>query len=85
MVQDRNIEVGNMNMNEDSSIHIRYDGESYTLTFNDLEIDNTAPDNTIKSAIVEYLNLLDNDAFDKYVIEHHDNGDITVRPEAVFG
>lgn len=80
----RNIEVGDTNI-VDNTIHIRYDGTSHDYPINELGIDTTTPDNMVKQAMVNWLDLDNEDALDKYVIEHHDNGDITVRPEAVFG
>jgi hypothetical protein len=86
----RNIELGdevNTNINttvEDNHIHVRHDGISNDISLNDLELGADTPDIEVKNITANWLDL-EEDAFEKYVIERHENGDMTLRPEAVFG
>jgi len=83
-----------------STIHIRYDGQSYEENFEDVfredrlqaigianpaqvNSQNVSADN-VKNAIAEFLDINISDLED-YEVEFHKDGNITVRPAAVFG
>ena len=86
----RNIELGDeVNIAtatpvEESKIHVRYNGISNELALNDLEVAANTPDAEVKTVVANWLDIGE-DSFEKYVIERHENGDMTMRPEAVFG
>ncbi len=65
-------------------VHIRFEGRSYRIPANALDVGSLSTDNEIRQALARYLNVHVN-KFAAYVVERHDNGNITVRPEAVFG
>lgn len=66
------------------TIHVRFAGNSYRFEGNEIDVGNLSSDNEIKSALARRLQVEDA-KFSAYVVERHDNGNITVRPEAVFG
>ena len=65
-------------------LHVRFEGKSFDLPLTQLDIGNTSNDRQIRTALAEYLDVGEN-RFRNYVVEVHENGNITVRPEAVFG
>ena len=65
-------------------IHIRFAGQSYRLGANELDLGNLSSDNEIKQALARHFRVPVG-KLTAYVVERHDNGNITVRPEAVFG
>ena len=72
-----------MNMTE-PLLHIRYGGRSYDVPLHDLDIGPASSDDQIRRAVAAYLE----EPLSKlrpFVVERHDNGNVTIRPEAVFG
>lgn len=83
-----------------SSIHIRYDGQTYEEDFEEvfredrlesIGISNASLVNSqnvsadnVKTAVAEFLDI-DIDELVDYEVEFHKNSNITVRPSAVFG
>jgi hypothetical protein len=67
-----------------SVVHIRFDGRSLDLPQSDLDVGAASSDNEIKRALARYLEVPEAKLRD-YVIDRHDTGNMTVRPEAVFG
>ena len=65
-------------------LHIRFEGRSFDIPFNDLDIGLISSDLEIKRALGEFLNV-NSAKFTHYVIDRHETGNMTVRPEAVFG
>ena len=65
-------------------LHIRFEGRSYDLPLADLDLGALSSDSDVRKALVTYLNVPDQ-ALKYYVVERHANGNMTVRPEAVFG
>lgn len=65
-------------------LHIRFEGRSYDLPLADLDLGALSSDEDVRRALVGYLNIPAG-ALKHYVIERHANGNMTVRPEAVFG
>lgn len=65
-------------------IHIRFQGQSWRLEARDLNIGNHSSDQQIKQALAQHFDVPVG-KFAAYVIERHENGNMTVRPEAVFG
>lgn len=65
-------------------VHVRFDGRSYTVPATDLNVDVRADDMAIRVAMAAYFDVAV-EKFAFYVIERYANGNITVRPEAVFG
>lgn len=65
-------------------VHIRFEGRSLDIPQGDLDIGPAAGDNDIKAALARHLEVPVARLRD-YVIDRHDTGNLTVRPEAVFG
>jgi hypothetical protein len=65
-------------------VHIRFEGRSADIPQSDLDVGAASSDNEIKRALARYLETPEAKLRD-YVIDRHDTGNMTVRPEAVFG
>lgn len=65
-------------------VHIRFDGRSLDVPQGDLDVGQASSDNEIKRVLAGYLNV-SQDRLRDYVIDRHETGNMTVRPEAVFG
>jgi hypothetical protein len=65
-------------------VHIRFEGRSLDIPQTDLDVGPASSDNDIRRALAGYLEVPEA-KFRDYVIDRHDTGNLTVRPEAVFG
>jgi hypothetical protein len=65
-------------------VHIRFEGRSVDVPQGDLDVGAASSDNEIKRALARYLETPEAKLRD-YVIDRHETGNMTVRPEAVFG
>jgi hypothetical protein len=65
-------------------VHIRFEGRSLDIAEGDLDVGAASSDNEIKRALARYLEVPEGKLRD-YVIDRHETGNLTVRPEAVFG
>lgn len=65
-------------------LHVRFEGRSWNLLLSDLDLGPLSSDDEVRHALARYLDVPPG-SFKVYVVEHHGNGNITVRPEAVFG
>ena len=65
-------------------VHIRFEGKSQDIPVGELDIGRASTDEQIKSAVAGFLDV-GVEKLENYVIERHENGNYTVRPEAVFG
>ena len=69
----------------DRQVHVRHDGQSWDLTFDELDIGDLSSDQDVKVAVARHLDVpvgkLNNFALDR----NADTGDVTLRPQAVFG
>jgi hypothetical protein len=65
-------------------VHIRFEGRSLDVSQSDLDVGAASSDNEIKRALARYLET-DESTLRDYVVDRHDTGNMTVRPEAVFG
>ncbi len=65
-------------------LHIRFEGRSYDLPLAELDLGNLSSDDDVRRVLAGYLGVAERD-LKSYVIERHANGNMTVRPEAVFG
>ena len=68
----------------DNLIHIRFDGRSQDIAQGELDIGQASSDGEIKRALARFLEVPEA-RFRDYVIDRHETGNMTVRPEAVFG
>ena len=65
-------------------VHIRFEGRSLDVPQSDLDVGAASSDNEIKRALARHLETHESSLRD-YVVDRHDTGNMTVRPEAVFG
>ena len=65
-------------------LHIRIAGQSQDLALHNLGLNQYSQDKHIRQALARHLDL-SRKMLNGYVIERHANGNMTVRPEAVFG
>ena len=65
-------------------IHIRFDGHSVDVPLSALGVSEAAGDENIKQAAARYLEVPAARLQD-YVIDRHESGNVTIRPQAVFG
>jgi hypothetical protein len=66
------------------TVHVRYAGKSYDLPFEDLALAEKSVDDDIREALARHFDV-SLATFHGFVIERHRTGNVTVRPEAVFG
>ena len=65
-------------------LHIRFDGKSADIPLGDLDVGRVSSDGDVKVAVARYLDV-PVEKFRHYVVDRHETGNLTVRPEAVFG
>ncbi|WP_425399514.1 hypothetical protein [Aeoliella sp.] len=65
-------------------LHIRFDGRSFDIPLADLDVGALSSDRELKQALGGYLDVRP-DRLRDYTIDRHETGNLTVRPEAVFG
>jgi hypothetical protein len=65
-------------------VHIRFEGRSIDVPQADLDVGLVSSDSDVKRALARYLETPESSLRD-YVVDRHDTGNMTVRPEAVFG
>ena len=65
-------------------LHVRFEGRSVDVALSDLDVGDLSTDLEVKGAIARYLDVAEQ-RFRHYAIDRHATGNLTVRPEAVFG
>ena len=65
-------------------LHVRIQGRSREIALDLLDISQASPDDLVKEAVARFMELSPA-LFVHTVVERHDNGNMTLRPEAVFG
>ena len=76
--------VGQMIPYEERMVHVRFEGQSWGLDFDVLDVGDLSTDQDVRTALAQYFDVPAG-KFAPYVVDRHANGNITVRPEAVFG
>jgi hypothetical protein len=66
-------------------LHIRFDGRSFDVDLNDLDVGVLSPDNDIRQAVATHLGVPLNKLQAFAVDRNQATGQLTLRPEAVFG
>ena len=67
-----------------SVIHVRFAGESFDLPLATLDVGTKSSDAQVRSAVAMNLTI-PLDRLDDHVIDRHANGNLTIRPAAIFG
>jgi hypothetical protein len=65
-------------------VHIRFEGRSRDIPLGSLDLGPHASDGEIKRVLAQHLEV-SADRLRDYVVDRHETGNLTVRPEAVFG
>lgn len=65
-------------------LHIRVEGSSLDLPMRSLGLQGLVSDDEVRRAVAKHLDIAAS-RLALYVVERHANGNMTVRPEAVFG
>ena len=65
-------------------LHVRVQGRSRDIALDMLDIGAGSSDDMIRQAVARFMELQP-EQLRGTVVERHDNGNITLRPEAVFG
>jgi hypothetical protein len=71
-------------MARENLAHIRFEGRSLDVPLSTLDVGPHSSDADVKRALARYLEVPEGKLRD-YVIDRHPTGNLTVRPEAVFG
>jgi hypothetical protein len=69
---------------QERKVHIRFDGRSWEVSAATLGLNEATDETTVKQAVAQYLDV-SMEQLAPYVVEVHPSGNVTVRPEAVFG
>jgi len=69
---------------EENRLHLFFDGETIDVGFTQLDIGDLSTDVQVKQALADHLNQ-PVEKFRNYQVDRQEDGNITVRPEAVFG
>lgn len=65
-------------------IHVRVEGRSRDIAIDLLDISPDSSDEKVKEVVARFMEL-SGAAVKTCVVERHENGNMTLRPEAVFG
>ena len=65
-------------------VHVRFEGRSYDLSENQLNIRPNMNDGQIKERLAQHFDV-SSDRLGTYVIDRPTSGDLIIRPEAVYG
>ena len=65
-------------------IHVRFGGRSFDLPLAGLEVSRASSERQVKQALSVFLEV-PVQRLNEYVVDWHANGNLTLRPQAVFG
>jgi hypothetical protein len=65
-------------------LHVRFEGQSRDIPLAALDLGPRSSDAAVKQALARHLGVGEEKLRD-YVVDRHPTGNLTVRPEAVFG
>lgn len=65
-------------------LHVRFEGRSVDIPLSDLDVGQASTDEQVRQAVADYLSVAVN-RLRFYVVDRHESGNLTLRPEAVFG
>ena len=67
-----------------SEVHVRYEGRSLDITFDDLDLGELSTDAEVRRAVAGFLEVPTN-KLANFSVDRTEEGDVTLRPQAVFG
>lgn len=65
-------------------IHVRYDGRSYDLPLAELDIGDRSTDEQVRTAVADHLGVPVG-KLRAFTVDRAQNGEMTLRPDAIFG
>ncbi len=65
-------------------VHVRFEGRSYDLAERDLNVTEATTEAEIKQRLAQHFDV-SSERFRLYVVDRAPNGNLVVRPEAVYG
>jgi HEAT repeat protein len=68
-----------------ATLHIRYEGQSYDAALSDFDIGDLSTDAQIRSAAATHLGTAETKFANFSIDRNAETGDVTLRPQAVFG
>jgi hypothetical protein len=71
-------------VNQTPRVHVRFEGHSYDFNVGEFNLNPQPSDAEVRLALAMFFEV-PLSRLAPYVIERHGNGNLTVRPEAVFG
>ena len=71
-------------LDEGAVLHVRFEGRSLDVPLGELGIGLRSDDREVKRALSRHLEVTEVELSD-YTVDRHATGNLTVRPEAVFG
>jgi hypothetical protein len=71
-------------LTNEATLHVRYAGRSFDVPLADLDVGAASPEREIKNRLAAYLDVREV-VFRDYTVDRHETGNLTLRPEAVFG
>ena len=71
-------------MTDEAVVHVRFAGRSFDVPLATLDVGRASNDGDVKRAVAGQLEVPLSRLAD-YVVDRHGNGNLTLRPEAVFG
>ncbi len=66
------------------TLHVRYNGHSVDLFLSDLDLGPYSEDRAILRAVADYLGIHYSE-LQYHAVDRHATGNLTVRPQAVYG
>ena len=73
-----------LQLNHSPIAHIRFEGKSLDLPLTEFGVGELSSDDDLKQAAARYLEVSAK-RFRDYVVDRHESGNVTIRPQAVFG
>jgi hypothetical protein len=70
--------------NDEAVIHVRFNGRSFDVPLAALDVGSRSRDEQIKRNLARHLEVGES-RLEDYAVDRHANGNLTIRPEAVFG
>ena len=65
-------------------VHVRFEGRSYDLTDQQIDVRQGMSDTEVKERLAQHFEV-EGSRFTAYVVDRAPNGNLIVRPEAVYG
>lgn len=80
--------INQMTARRERVVHIRFEGQSWSVAFRVLGLSDVRADGSdsqaVRQAVASYLEIQPSQLA-PYVVQRHANGNVTIRPQAVFG